>query len=89
MPDGFTATETSQDYGPLAPGATSTVSFIVTDTNSTLPDGQLVQIPITTTFGTGNAGTGQRDACSCRWCRPPPSPEATADPVVDAKADAG
>ena len=85
LPDGFTATATSKDYGPLAPGATKTVSFTVTDTNSTLPDGQLVQIPITTTFGTGGTGS---ETLALSVVPATAVPQATADPVIDAKATA-
>ncbi len=44
----------SKNYGPLAPGADTSVTFDIANsfTNSTLPTGQTVTIPITTTFDT-------------------------------------
>lgn len=85
LPAGSTTAEASQAYGPLAPGATSTVTFKLTDTNTTLPDGQLVPIPITTTFGTAGAGS---ETLQLSVVPATAVPEATTDPVVDAKADA-
>jgi LmbE family N-acetylglucosaminyl deacetylase len=66
LPAGVTADATSKPYGPLAPGADTTVSFSVSNsfTNSTLPisnpgapaDAQNtnVSVRITTTFGSGS-----------------------------------
>ncbi|QGN35722.1 LmbE family protein [Microlunatus sp. Gsoil 973] len=49
LPADFTADATTKDYGLLAPGKTTTVTFSVTNTDTTLPAGQQASIPITTT----------------------------------------
>ncbi len=90
LPDGFTADRTSQSYGPLAAGASTTVSFTVTDTNSTLPTDQQVQLPITTTFTSGaDSGSGSGSESLALSVVPTTAiGQAGADPVVDAKASA-
>lgn len=59
LPQGMTADKTSTPYGSLAPGAQTTVHFQVANsyTDSSLPAGQLVNIPITTSYDKPSAGT--------------------------------
>jgi len=56
LPANFTADATSKEYAALAPGAETTVSFKVTNTDATLPATQNVSIPITTTYSGGWQG---------------------------------
>ncbi|MEV8374560.1 sugar-binding protein [Kribbella sp. NPDC056861] len=48
LPANFTADTTSKPYGVLQPGADTTVTFQLTNTDTTLPATQNVPIPITT-----------------------------------------
>jgi VCBS repeat-containing protein len=57
LPANFTADATSKPYSDLAAGAETTVTFKVTNTDTTLPGTQNVSIPITTTYS-APAGTG-------------------------------
>ncbi|TWD79437.1 carbohydrate binding protein with CBM9 domain [Kribbella amoyensis] len=56
LPPNFTADATSKPYAELAPGAETTVTFQLANTDTTLPATQNVAIPITTT-STGGSGT--------------------------------
>ncbi len=49
LPAGLHADRTSLSYGPLSPGASTTVTFQVTSTDTTLPDDVALEVPITTT----------------------------------------
>ncbi|MGZ0151004.1 PIG-L family deacetylase [Kribbella sp. WER1] len=57
LPANFTADATSKPYSNLAAGAETTVTFKVTNTDTTLPQTQNVSIPITTTYS-APAGIG-------------------------------
>jgi hypothetical protein len=57
LPANFTATQTSKPYGPLAPGADATVTFTVTNTDTTIPSPQTANITATTTNSTRGPGT--------------------------------
>lgn len=56
LPPNFTADATSKPYSELAPGAETTVTFEVTNTDTALPAAQNVSIPIRTTYA-GGAGS--------------------------------
>jgi LmbE family N-acetylglucosaminyl deacetylase len=87
LPSGLTADTTSTSYGPLAPGADTTVTFRLTSTASTLPDGQLYDVPITTSFS-APAGTGS-ETLSVSVVPDTAIPQASSVPTVDAKPDPG
>lgn len=57
LPAGLSADVTSLPYAELAAGAETTVTFSVTSTDSTLPPVQNLTVPITTTFGDGQASS--------------------------------
>lgn len=57
LPSNFTVDAASKPYAGLAPGAETTVTFQVTNTDTTLPAVQNVSIPITTTYS-APAGSG-------------------------------
>ncbi|RKQ90699.1 alpha-galactosidase-like protein [Solirubrobacter pauli] len=56
LPGNFTATQTSLPYGPIAPGGDATVTFSVTNTDTTLPANQVSNITVTTTNSTRGPG---------------------------------
>ncbi len=64
LPAGLTADATSKEYGPLAPGAETTVTFTVTDTDTVLPANQQVSIPIRTTYSSPAAAGSETLALS-------------------------
>jgi LmbE family N-acetylglucosaminyl deacetylase len=84
-PSGFTVANASRQYGPLAPGQTTTVSFQATNTDSSLPTNQQTSMPITTTYGsTGSSVETLQLSVVPRTA----IPRAAQAPTVDAKADA-
>jgi LmbE family N-acetylglucosaminyl deacetylase len=54
LPAGFSADATTKSYSGLAAGADTTVTFQVTNTDTTLPTSKPYSIPITTTSGAGS-----------------------------------
>ena len=46
LPANFTSAVTSKPYGPLAPGADATVTFSVTNTDTTIPSPQTANITV-------------------------------------------
>lgn len=50
LPSGFSADATSKPYSNLAPGADTTVTFQVTNTDTTIASSTSYPVPITTTF---------------------------------------
>jgi hypothetical protein len=87
LPPNFTADATSKPYAGLAPGAETTVSFQVTNTETTLPAAQNVTIPITTTYS-APAGSGREDL-TLSVVPTTAIAETSADPVVDGTAAPG
>ncbi len=87
LPDGLSADATSKDYGPLAAGEDTTVTFQLTSTGSSLPDDQLYDVPITTTYD-APAGSGT-ETLSVSVLPKTTIPQASSAPTVDAKAEAG
>ncbi|MBO0845660.1 MAG: PIG-L family deacetylase [Nocardioides sp.] len=89
LPDGLTAPATSKDYGPLAAGQETTVSFDVTDqhTDDTLPATQLVNVPITTTYSAPSGSASE--TLSVSVVPTTAIPQAATAPTVDGTAAAG
>jgi LmbE family N-acetylglucosaminyl deacetylase len=96
LPSGVTADATSKPYGPLAPGADTTVNFSVTNsfTNATLPitgapgsaQSTNVNVHITTTYN--NGGSGSEDL-TLGIVPKTTVPAAAAAPALDGAASAG
>ncbi len=55
LPAGFTADANSKPYSNLAPGASSTVTFQVTDTDTALPTSARYNVGIATSYAGGSA----------------------------------
>jgi LmbE family N-acetylglucosaminyl deacetylase len=89
LPAGVTADATSKPYSSLAPGGDTTVTFTLTNsfTNSTLPTGQAVSIPITTTYDTP-AGAGN-ETLALSIVPKTTIPVASGAPAVDGVEDPG
>jgi len=85
LPADFTADATSKAYSALAPGAETTVTFTVTNTDASLPVMQNVSVPITTTY-TGGSGN---ETLTLSLVPTTAIPQATAAPTVDGTAAAG
>jgi hypothetical protein len=85
LPAGFSADATSKPYGPLAPGATTTVDFAVTSDHATLPANQNQTIGITTTFAGGSAS----ENLTMTVVPATAIPTAAAAPDLDAEEAAG
>ncbi|MFU8874257.1 PIG-L family deacetylase [Micromonospora sp. SL4-19] len=84
LPANLTADATSKDYGPLAPGAETTVTFTLTNTDTSLPANQQASVPITTTYDSP-AGTGS-ETLALSIVPATTIPAVTAAPVVDGVA---
>jgi LmbE family N-acetylglucosaminyl deacetylase len=84
-PAGFTADATSKPYANLAAGAETTVSFKLTNTDTTLPQAQNVSIPITTTYGGGSGN----ETLTLSLVPMTTIPKTDAAPTVDGRAAAG
>jgi hypothetical protein len=87
LPPGFTADATSKPYGPLAPGADGTVTFSLTNTDTSLPADQNVSIPIETTFSSPAGSGGETLAMSL--VPTTTIPQAAAAPTLDAAESPG
>ncbi|WP_350278800.1 PIG-L family deacetylase [Kribbella sp. HUAS MG21] len=87
LPANFTADATSKPYSNLAPGAETTVTFKLTNTDTALPATQNVSIPITTTYS-APAGTGN-EVLTLSLVPTTAIGQATAAPTVDGVASAG
>ncbi|ADB35049.1 LmbE family protein [Kribbella flavida DSM 17836] len=85
LPPNFTADATTKPYPTVAPGADTTVTFKVTNTDTALPATQNVSVPITTSF-TGGSGS---ETLTLSIVPTTAIAKSTAAPVVDGKADAG
>ena len=85
LPAGFTADATSKPYADLAAGTETTVSFKLTNTDTSLPAVQNVSIPITTTY---NGGSGN-ETLTLSLVPTSGIGKASATPVVDGQATAG
>lgn len=87
LPANFTADATSKPYSALAPGAETTVTFQVTNTDTALPATQNVSIPITTTYS-APAGTGN-ESLTLTLVPSTAIAQSTTTPVVDGTAAPG
>jgi LmbE family N-acetylglucosaminyl deacetylase len=87
LPANFTADATSKPYGPLPPGGEGTVTFSLTNTDSSLPANQNASIPITTTFSSP-AGSGS-ETLALSLVPTTTIPQAAAAPTLDAAEGAG
>ncbi len=85
-PAGFTVAAASQAYGPLAPGATTTVRFRLSNTESSLPADPEATMPITTTYGGGGSS---KETLQLSVVPVTTIPRAGQAPTVDAKEGAG
>jgi hypothetical protein len=83
LPPNFTADATTRSYAGLAPGADTTVTFKLTNTDTRLPATQNVEIPITTTF-TGGSGS---ETLTLSVVPTTTIAQTTTAPTVDGKAD--
>jgi len=81
LPADFTADATTRSYGPLDPGSTTTVTFTITNTDTTLPAGQQASIPITTT--TKDSSQTSTDTVAISIVPTTSIPQVTTAPVVD------
>jgi len=81
LPGNFTADATSKPYEGLAPGAETTVTFQLTNTDTTLPTTQNVQIPIVT--------GASSETLTMSLVPSTAIPQAAATPVVDGTATPG
>ncbi|MBB5979142.1 PIG-L family deacetylase [Kribbella solani] len=87
LPANFTADAVSKPYSNLAAGAETTVTFKVTNSDTTLPQNQNVSIPITTTYS-APAGTGN-EVLTLSLVPNTTIAKATTTPKVDGVASPG
>ncbi|MDX6686558.1 MAG: hypothetical protein QOF86_2686 [Baekduia sp.] len=87
-PSNITPDAATKSYGTLAPGADESVTFTLTDTDTTLPANQVVNIPITTSFDTPGPGTGS-ETMQMAIVPTTTIPEAGGTPTVDGTASPG
>ena len=87
LPGGFSTDATSKPYSGLAPGAETTVTFMVTNTDAVLPAVQNVSIPIATSFS-APAGSAQETLALTLVPRTTIASSGTA-PTVDGVASPG
>ncbi|MGC4938005.1 sugar-binding protein [Kribbella sp. DT2] len=85
LPPNFTVDAASKTYPSIAPGAETTVTFKVTNTDTTLPANQNVDVPITTTYA---GGTGS-ETLTLSVVPTTAIAQTTAAPTVDGKASDG
>ncbi|MEV6288185.1 PIG-L family deacetylase [Kribbella sp. NPDC051770] len=85
LPPNFTADAVSKTYSGLQPGADTTVTFQVTNTDTALPATQNVDVPITTTF---TGGTGS-ETLTLSVVPTTAIAQTTTAPTVDGTAAAG
>jgi hypothetical protein len=88
LPDGLTADALAKPYRALAPGDSATVSFDVTDTDSTLPASQNRTVRITTTYTAPSLGSSSEDL-TMTVVPTTTVPAAAAAPAVDATESPG
>jgi len=87
LPSNFTVDAASKPYAGLAPGAETTVTFQVTNTDTALPATQNVSIPITTTYS-APAGSGN-ETLTLTLVPATSIAQTSTAPVVDGVAGAG
>jgi LmbE family N-acetylglucosaminyl deacetylase len=89
LPTGMTADAATQPYAKLAPGKSTTVHFSVSNsfTDSTLPSGQLVSIPITTSYDKPARGSGA-ETLSLTIVPTTAIPTVATAPTLDGQPDA-
>lgn len=87
LPANFTADATTKPYSALQPGAETTVTFQVTNTDTALPATQNVSIPITTTYS-APAGSGS-ETLTLSLVPSTGIAQASTAPVVDGTASPG
>ncbi|TDO46198.1 carbohydrate binding protein with CBM9 domain [Kribbella sp. VKM Ac-2527] len=87
LPANFTADAASKPYAGLAPGAETTVTFEVTNTDAALPATQNVSIPITTSYS-APAGSGS-ETLTLSLVPATAVANASTTPVVDGTASPG
>jgi hypothetical protein len=85
LPPNLTADATTKAYPGLQPGADTTVTFKVTNTDTTLPATQNVDVPITTTYA---GGTGS-ETLTLSVVPTTAIAQTTTAPTVDGTASAG
>ncbi|GAA1552748.1 sugar-binding protein [Kribbella lupini] len=85
LPPNFTADATTKAYPAVAPGTETTVTFKVTNTDTTLPATQNVDVPITTTYA---GGTGS-ETLTLSVVPTTAIAQTTTAPTIDGKASAG
>ncbi|TCC16770.1 PIG-L family deacetylase [Kribbella sindirgiensis] len=87
LPSNFTVDAPSLPYTNLAAGAETTVTFQVTNTDTSLPAAQNVSIPVTTTYS-APAGSGN-ESLTLSLVPTTSIAQTPSSPVVDGKADPG
>lgn len=88
LPANFTVDANAKPYD-LAPGADVTVTFKLTNTDTTLPAQQNVAIPIRTSYGGGGGGQAAAGSETLTLTLVPTTVIPQATPVVDGKANPG
>jgi LmbE family N-acetylglucosaminyl deacetylase len=87
LPSGFSADTTSKSYSGLAPGADTTVTFQVTNTDTTLASSTSYPVGITTSYGTP-AGSSS-ETLSLDLVPTTVIPQASQAPTLDGQESAG
>jgi hypothetical protein len=87
LPSNFTVDATSKPYPTIQPGAETTVTFQLTNTDTALPATQNIQIPITTTYS-APAGSGS-ETLTLSLVPSTAIAQASSTPVVDGTASPG
>ena len=87
LPPNFTADATSKPYGPLPAGGDATVTFSLTNTDTSLPANQNANVPITTTFSSPAGSSSETLAVSL--VPTTTIPQAAAAPTLDGAEGAG
>lgn len=87
LPSDITADAASKPYGPLAPGGDTTVNFSLTNTDTSLPANQSVNVTVTTTFSSP-AGSGS-ETLAMSLVPTTTVPQAAAAPTLDGAEGAG
>jgi hypothetical protein len=88
LPANFTSPQVTKSYGTLAAGADTSVSFDVTNTDTSLPASPLASVRIDTSYDQPGAGSGA-ETMTLAVVPVTTIPEETTAPVVDGTYGAG
>lgn len=87
LPPGFSADTTSRAYSNLAPGADTTVTFKVTNTDTSLASSTSYPVPITTSYST--PASSSSETLSLDLVPSTVIPHASQAPAIDGQEDPG